>query len=93
MTDDTVNADFEEIRRLKTLAPLYLKGWEKLHPMPEKDRALIEQAFTKTLHGNKTQATEAPKKKPTKTLTKRKATTTTQPDQSQTKTQGPSHSH
>ena len=93
MTDDSVNADFEEIRRLKALAPLYRKGWEKLHPMPEKDRALIEQAFTKSIHGQQVQATAAQIKKSATPRIQRKVAKKEKPDQSQTKAQGPSHSH
>ena len=93
MSDDPVNADFEKIRRLKSLAPLFRKGWEKLHPMPEKDRAMIEQAFSKATHSQKTQTAEAQQMKPAKAITQRKAATQAKPKKSQTKKQGPSHSH
>lgn len=92
MTDDPVNDDFEEIRRLKSLAPLFRKGWAKLHPMPEKDSALIDQAFSQLEHGKKAKAIRAKTKKSTKVQVLRKSTKK-KPDQSQSETQGPSHSH
>ena len=93
MSDDPVNAELEEIRKLQSLTPLFRKGWAKLHPMPEKDRAMIEQAFSKATHSQKTQTADAQKMKPAEAITPRKATTQTKPKKPQSKKQGPSHSH
>ena len=93
MSDDLDEVELEAIRRLQSLTPLFRKGWPKLHPMPEKDRAMIEQAFSKATHSQKTQTSEAHKLKPAKAITQRKAATQAKPKKSQTKKQGPSHSH
>lgn len=91
MSDDPVNAELAEIRKLQSLTPLFRKGWAKLHPMPEKDRALIERAFSKATHSQKTQTADAQTMKPAKAITQRKAGAKSK--KSQTKNQGPSHSH
>jgi hypothetical protein len=91
MSDDPVNAELEEIRKLQSLTPLFRKGWAKLHSMPEKDRALIDQAFSKATLSQKTQTADAQKMKPAKAITPRKAGS--KPKKAQTKKQGPSHSH
>ncbi len=86
-----MNAELEEIRKLQSLTPLFRKGWAKLHSMPEKDRTLIEQAFSKATHSQKAQTADAQKMKPAKAITPRKARAKVK--KSQTKNQGPSHSH
>jgi len=93
MSDDSVNAELEEIRKLQSLTPLFRKGWAKLHPMPEKDRALIEQAFSKATHSQKAQTADAQKMKAAKAITQRKSPTKANSKKSQTRNQGPSHSH
>ena len=93
MSDDSLDADLDEIRRFKALAPLFRKGWAKLHPMPARDRALIDAAFSQTQEGTKAQITKAQKEKSTIVPVRRKSATKEQPEQSQPKKQGPSHSH
>lgn len=93
MSDDSLDADLDEIRRLKALAPLFRKGWGKLHPMPARDRALIDAAFSQTVELTKAPLTKAPTKKGTVVPLRRKPASKEQPEQSQTKKQGPSHSH
>ena len=40
-------ANLAEIARLKkVVSPLFQKGWAEAHPMPDKHRAMIEQAFS-----------------------------------------------
>ena len=45
MSDDLTDEDSAVVRQLEALSPLFLKGWAKRHPMPARDRDLIEQAF------------------------------------------------
>jgi|GEM_PF-2585813 len=93
MSDDALKNELDEIRRFKALAPLFRKGWAKLHPMPARDRALIDAAFSQTAELKKAPLTKAPPKKGTVVPFRRKSATKEQPEQSQTKKQGPSHSH
>lgn len=89
MNDDSDNPHAEEMRRLKALAPLFIKGWAKRYPMPERDRALIDQAFGQS----QPQVTQPSQPTTTKTRTQGNAATPTQPEQSPTQSKGPSHSH
>ena len=85
--------ELDEIRRLRALAPLFRKGLAKLHPMPARDRALIDAAFSKTQAHTQATPTKAASKKGTVLPFRRKSVTKEQPEQSQTKKEGPSHSH
>ena len=93
MSDDLIKADSAEVRRLKSLSPLFLKGWAKRHPMPERDRALIEQAFSQPKAQTKEKAAKTPTKTAKTDRVRRKSATKAKSDHPQTKTQGPSHSH
>lgn len=93
MSDDLIKADSADIRRLKAISPLFLKGWTKRHPMPERDRALIEQAFSQPKTQTKAKATKTPTKKAKTDRVRRTSATKAKSDHSQTKTHGPSHSH
>ena len=91
MSNDPLKNDLDEIRRFKALAPSFRKGWAKLHPMPARDRALIDAAFSQTQEGTKAQITKAQKPKGTIMPFRKKSATKEKPEKSQTK--GPSHSH
>lgn len=93
MSDDPLKGDLDEIRRFKALAPLFKKGWAKLHPMPARDRALIDAAFSQTQEGTKAQITRTQKTKGTIVPFRKKSATKAKPAKSQTKAQGSSHSH
>ena len=93
MSEDSVNDTLEKYARLRTLSPLFLKGWAKLHPMPERDRDLIEQAFSQTKKATKEKAVKALSQKAKTGSVRKQSATKAKPNQSQTKTQGPSHSH
>ena len=93
MSDDSLKGDLDEIRRFKALAPLFQKGWAKLHPMPARDRALIDAAFSQTQELTKAPLTKAPTKTSTVVTFPRKSAPKAKPAKSHTKPQGPSHSH
>ncbi len=92
MSDDPSEADLEEIRRLKSLSPLFRKGWEKQHPIPENNRAIVEKVFSKPLEERQKEFAKAELEKDQRIRAEQEVEKE-QSEQSQTKDQGPSHSH
>lgn len=93
MTNDPAEADIQEIRRLKAFAPLFRKGWVKLHPIPDKHRALIDNAFSKSPQERAKQAAKAKLELSNKLRLEREEKKQKKSEQSQTQTKGPRHSH
>jgi hypothetical protein len=93
MSDNPPMDELDEIRRLRAMAQLFRKGLAKIHPMPARDRALIDAAFSKTQGITKATPTQAASKKGTVVPFRRKSVPKEQTKQSQTKKEGPSHSH
>lgn len=93
MNDEPIDSDPEQTLRLTKIAPLFKKGWAKLHPMTEQHRALIKNAFQEA-HQARQEASQSPEIETVAPKVSRRQTKAQKPsEQSQTKRQGPHHSH
>ena len=92
MATDPAESQSEEARRLARLAPLFQKGWAKLHPLDERHHAQVEQAFAKVAQEKKGRSADVKETKANLNRMERERQKAKESEQAHSAPKGPQHS-